>query len=62
MDVDVENFKKVNMPTNLNYDLGVSAEKGMPEFISYDPMIKIMMKVQQLTVNFSRDLDTAQKE
>ena len=46
MDVNMENFKKVNMPTNLNYDLGVPAEKGMAELISYDPLLKIFMKVQ----------------
>lgn len=62
MDVNMENFKKVNMPTNLNYDLGVPAEKGMAELISYDPLLKIFMKVQQLTLTESIDTDVVQKE
>ena len=41
IDIDVEVFKKANMPQNLNYDLGVPAEKTLPEFIQEDPCPKV---------------------
>ena len=50
------------MPGCFNYDLGVPAEKSMPEFICYDPLLKIIMKLQFLTLNFSRDMELVQKE
>lgn len=41
VDIDMEAFKKANMPQNLNYDLGVPAEKTLPEFIQEDPCPKV---------------------
>jgi len=62
MDVDVEAFKRVNMPKNLVYDLGVPAEKTLPEFICPDPLAKVKEKIQKITLNNSRDVDAIYKD
>jgi hypothetical protein len=50
------------MPGNFNYDLGIPAEKTLPEFFNDDPLEKIESKIQKLTLNFSRDMDSVYKE
>ena len=50
------------MPGNFNYDLGIPAEKTLPEFFNDDPLEKIMSKVQKITLSFTRDMDHVYKE
>ena len=58
----MEQFKTANMPDNFNYDLGVPADKTLPEFICQDVLVKITKKVQSLTLSFSRDTENVSKE
>lgn len=62
IDVDIEQFKKTNLPMNFQYDLGVPAEKTLPEFICNEVVEKVKAKVQTLTLSDSRDIDAVIKE
>ena len=62
IDVDIDAFKKANMPHNFNYFLGVPADKTLPEFICDDPLERVMMRVSKITLADSRDLDATLKE
>lgn len=47
---------------NFQYDLGVPAEKTLPEFICNEVVEKVKAKVQTLTLSDSRDIDAVIKE
>jgi hypothetical protein len=50
------------MPSNFRYDLGVPAEKTLPEFISRDQLQRVQSKVMSLTLVDTKDLDHIMKE
>jgi len=45
------------MPSNFRYDLGVPAEKTLPEFISRDQLQRVQSRVMGLTLVDTKDLD-----
>ena len=63
IDIDVDSFKKANMPKNLVYELGVPSERTMPEFIQEDLLKMITSRVQKLDLIRNRiEVESVVKE
>ena len=61
LNVDIEAFKKANMPNNLVFDLGSPADKILPEFINDEPFKKLLNRLPKFEMADTRDLDTIMK-
>jgi hypothetical protein len=60
---DIDNFKKINLPKNLVYDVGNISEQILPEFMCEDILSKVKQKLPSITyIANSRDVDTVLKE
>ena len=62
IDTDIDQFKRMNMRKNFDYDLGIPAEKTQPEFICRNSLEKIQEKLLVCNPTDSRDVDQIVKE
>jgi len=62
VNVELDNFKQMNMPKNFNYDMGLPAEDRPSEFFRGNSLMKIREKLPSVTYTDSRDVDHVVKE
>lgn len=57
LQIDIDAFKRHNMPNNMQFNLGSPADKILPEFINDEPFKKMLKRLPQFQMADTRDFE-----